>query len=135
MGKLSGADVLVSVNTGSQQSPSWTEIGGQRSATINMQADTIDTSDKTTGGFKTFMAGLIEWSVEMDALYVENDNGMSALHDAFIARAMVEIVVTFDGVTRYTGYAYVTELSSDAAHDDAVTMKCTLSGASALTVN
>lgn len=125
--KVVGADVLLTIGG--------VTVGGQRGCTLNMSADTIDTSDKTTSGYKTAQAGLLEWSVEMDSILEYGDTGFDALETAFQNRTSVSAVVSINsGAKTYTGTAYVTELSLDAPHDDAGSSTCTLVGASALVI-
>ena len=49
-----GKDYLIYLNTGSTEaSPTWTLLGGQRSGDLSRQADEIDASHKTSGGWKS----------------------------------------------------------------------------------
>ena len=50
---MAGKSVLLYIATdGTEQSPTWTLIGGQRSGDLNQEGDEIDASHKTSGGWK-----------------------------------------------------------------------------------
>lgn len=52
--KLEGKYVLVYLNFGesaTEASPKWAMIGGQKSGDLDLSADSIDASDKTSGGW------------------------------------------------------------------------------------
>mgnify|MGYP002660179116 CR=1 FL=1 len=54
-----GKDYLIYLNTGaSEDAPVWTLLGGQRSGDLTRQADEIDASNKTSGGWKSVIPGL-----------------------------------------------------------------------------
>ena len=64
-----GKDFLIYINTGeSEANPTWTLIGGQRSGTLNRSAESLDASHKTSGGWKSTVAGLREWSIDLESV-------------------------------------------------------------------
>ena len=66
-------------------------IAGQRSLTLNRSADTVEVSSKDTeGGWKSSIAGMKEWSIETDGLYVASDTSMKKLSNAFRDRDITE---------------------------------------------
>ena len=61
-------------------------VGGQKSLTINRSADTIEiTSKDTDGGWKSYIAGMKEWSIDSDGIYVKDDESHAVLSAAFEA--------------------------------------------------
>lgn len=106
-------------------------ISGQQGLTINRSADTIEISSKDTqGGWKSYLAGMKEWSIDNDGLYVPNDQSHSILSQAFNNGDPVCIKVV-DGkrkVGMFGGIACVTDYPIEAPYDDAVTYSITLSG-------
>ena len=74
-----GKDYLLSVNTGTNDVPVWSQVGGQRSTSLNKSAEEIDGSDKTTGGWKITKAGLRSWSMELESVVVLDDKGADAI--------------------------------------------------------
>lgn len=106
-------------------------ISGQQGLTINRSADTLEISSKDTqGGWKSYLAGMKEWSIDNDGLFVPNDQSHSILSQAFNNGDPVCIKVV-DGkrkVGMFGGLAVVTDYPIEAPYDDAVTYSITLSG-------
>jgi TP901-1 family phage major tail protein len=135
MSKVAGVDVLLKV----KDSPTGTlkVVGGQTGASLSRKASTIDTSDKTTGGWATSLVGLKSWSIDAEGFVVLGDEGQDLLEQAFENRETVFVEIRIgatsdtNGIT-YTGEAVITELSNEFAQDDAVTFSLTLEGASPL---
>lgn len=132
--KVAGVDVLLKVEDGTGK---LIVVGGQTGATLNREAETIDTTDKTSGGFASSIAGTISWSIDADGFIVLGDEAFELIETTFLARKTVacEIRVGADddanGVT-YTGDGYIVDLPLDFAQDDAVTYSISIQGASAL---
>lgn len=132
--KVAGVDVLLKVTDelGIKQI-----VGGQTSCTLNRDAETIDTTDKTSGGFKTAMASLIGWSVDCDGFVVLGDTAFDLIETAFLGRQAIEIEIRIgadenaDGVT-YTGEGYLVDLPLEFDQSDAVTYALSIEGASPL---
>lgn len=71
-----GKDYLIYLNTGeTEATPVWTLLGGQRSGDLARKADSIDASNKTSGGWKSSLAGLREWSIDLESVVILNDAG------------------------------------------------------------
>lgn len=134
MAKIAGCDVLVKVAKGgaSGAAPTaYTVVGGQTGAKINRSADTIDVTDKTNNGYKEYMAGLKEWSVEFDGFIVTSDAGITLLDDCFEKREQVYLEIVM-GNRKYTGSGYITDYPIEFPLDSAVSYSLTVSGASPL---
>jgi TP901-1 family phage major tail protein len=131
--KHAGKDLIVCVNTGTYAAPVWTSIGGQRTLSLGRTADEIETSDKTSAGWKSFLAGLKEWTLEVEVVIEESDNGRQTLEDAYENDTRLDIAVQLDASTIYRGYANITDFSLEAPYDDAWTGSLTLKGDGALT--
>ena len=79
---VAGKDILLCIfnTTGDEL----LAISGQQGLTINRSADTIEiTSKDTQGGWKSYLAGMKEWSIDNDGIYVPNDQSHSVLSEAF----------------------------------------------------
>lgn len=130
MTKVAGVDVLLKV---AGEDGTMTVLGGQTGATLNREAETIDTTDKTSKGFSSSMAGVISWSIDADGFVVLGDQGFDLIEETFLARKpfTAEIRVgaddNADGRT-YSGEVYITELPLEFAQDDAVTYSLSLQG-------
>lgn len=131
--KVAGVDVLVKVEVDG----SMVAVGGQTGASLSRSAETIDVTDKTSGGWQTAIAGLKSWSVSTDGFVTLGDRAMDLLEKAFDDRTPVELEIRMggnsdaNGVT-YTGSAYITDFPLDFAQDSAVTYTLAFSSASPL---
>lgn len=110
----------------------WVRIKGQRGASLSQKADTMDASDKTSGEWKSEIAGMKSWSVEYDGLVNKNDEGMQLAEKAF--RASTDLLVRI--VDRDNAYQWglvsVTEFSKEYPFDDMASLKATFSGIGAI---
>src|SRR5579875_2507299 len=110
--KIAGVDVLLKVKDAQGVD---VILGGQTGATLNRSAETIDVTDKTSGGFKTSMAGLLSWSVDCDGFVVLGDKAFDLIETSFLNRQVVEVELRVganndsDGVT-YSGSGYIVDL-------------------------
>lgn len=131
---IAGKDIIVAIfnNAGD----TLLALAGQQGLTINRSADTIEVSSKdTNGGWKAKIAGLKEWSIDTDGLYVTNDESHKLLGQAF-ENSMPVCVKVINGKTKkgmFGGLAAVTEYSVEAPFDDATTYSITLEGMGKLT--
>ncbi len=130
---IAGKDILLAVfdSTGENL----LAISGQQGLTINRSADSIEVSSKDTkGGWKSKIAGMKEWSIDNDGLYVPTDGAHKTLAKAFSDSDPVCIKI-INGKTKkgmFGGLAYVTDYSLDAPFDDAMTYSVSLQGNGAL---
>lgn len=130
MTKVAGVDVLLKVAgpDGTMQ-----VLGGQSGATLNREAETIDTTDKTSEGFASAMAGMISWSIDADGFVVLGDEAFDLIEDTFLARERFQAEIRVgaddnaDGRT-YKGWVYITDLPLEFAQDSAVTYSLALQG-------
>lgn len=133
MAKVAGVDVLLKVKV----AESMVMLGGQTGATLNRSANTIDTTDKNSGGWAESMAGVKSWSIDCDTFVSLGDEALDTLFDAFDARTPIEVSIrvgadsNVDGYT-YTGSAVITDFPEDYPQDDAVSISMSLQGASPL---
>lgn len=125
-----GKNYFIYLNTGTDETTGavWTKIGGQKGGSISRKADSIDASHKDSGGWKSTLTGLKEWSIELDTLLMANDDGLEALNDAFLKDQPVHLKFEYPDKSYVTGWASITELSIEAPHDDVASYKGTLAG-------
>ena len=110
-------------------------VSGQQGLTINRSADSIEvTSKDTAGGWKAKIAGMKEWSIDNDGLYVADAESHKALSTAFENGDPVCIKVINKKAKKgmFGGLAYVTDYPIEAPFDDAMTYSLTLDGNGAL---
>lgn len=120
-----GLDILVSIGE--------TAIGGQRNASIEMSAETIDISTKTTGDWTAKMAGAKSWTSDCDGIYLAGDEGYQAALDAFMNGTQVDIKIgDAAGTVGFTGKGVITSFSFEAPYEDAMTYELSFEGVGAL---
>ena len=95
---------------------------------MSRKADSIDTSNKTSGGWKSTLAGLREWSIDLESVVILNDAGALFLEDAFNDGQVVQVKFEYPDGQYRSGWAAITDLSLSTKYDDAATIKGTLSG-------
>ena len=124
-----GKDYLIYLNTGTTEAaPTWTLLGGQRSGDLNREADEIDASHKTSGGWKSTLPGLRSWSIDRETVYLAGDTGAKFLEAAFLAGKQVHVKFEYPDKSFVTGWGSITECSLSTPHDDVATLKGTISG-------
>lgn len=134
MAKIAGCNVLVKVakeETDGVAPSTYITVGGQTGATLNRSAETIDVTDKTNDGYKEYMAGLKEWSVDFDGFIVTDDGGIDILDEVFEARKKVYLEIEMGG-KKYTGSGYIVDYPIEMPLDSAVSYSLSVSGASPL---
>lgn len=126
---MAGKDLLVAI--WNDDGTSILAVGGQQSLKINRSADTIEiTSKDTDGGWKSYIAGMKEWSIDTDGIYVKDDESHKILSAAFDAGDPVCIKV-YDNKRKkgmFGGLAIITDYPIEASYDDSVTYSLTFSG-------
>ena len=124
-----GKDYLIYLNTGTTEAaPTWTLLGGQRSGDLNREADEIDASHKTSGGWKSTLPGLRSWSIDLETVYLSGYTGAKFLEAAFLAGKQVHVKFEYPDKSFVTGWGSITECSLSTPHDDVATLKGTISG-------
>lgn len=124
-----GKDYLIYLNTGTTEAvPTWTLLGGQRSGDLNREADEINASHKTSGGWKSTLPGLRSWSIDLETVYLAGDTGAKFLEAAFLAGKQVHVKFEYPDKSFVTGWGSITECSLSTPHDDVATLKGTISG-------
>jgi len=132
MEEIRGIDILVSVNTGTVELPVFTAVGGQRGATLNRSAESIDVTNKVSGSWKRSITGFKEWSIDCDGLFALDDAAFLALEAAFEAGDEVEIQIAKGTELVYSGMAIMTDFPIEAPYDDVATYAVSFTGTGAL---
>ncbi|MED4586672.1 phage major tail protein, TP901-1 family [Brevibacillus choshinensis] len=128
-----GVDFLIFVNTGTEGSPVWTKVAGQRGATLNREAETLDMTSKDNSGWADADYGNLSWGIDGDGLLVENDAGYLALENAFMSKQPVKVRLQTAASNKYEGSAIITSFPIEAPYDDNAAYNVTLTGKGALT--
>ena len=125
MSAIKGLDVLIKV--GSQV------VGGQRNASLEMSAETIDTTVKTTGGWAAKIPGIKSWTSSCDGVYFVDDAGLEAAQAAFMNGTEVKLDFSNSSGLSYSGQAVITSMSVEAGQEDIVSYTISFEGTGALT--
>jgi len=110
-------------------------IAGQQGLTINRSAESIEvTSKDTEGGWKSKIAGMKEWSVDTDGIYVFDDESHTLLSTYFENGdpVCVKIINKKTSTGLFGGLAVITDYSLEAPYDDSTTFSISLEGMGAL---
>lgn len=136
---MAGKDILLQV--WDSAGANLLAIAGQQGLTINRSADSIEITSKDSDGWKDKIAGMKEWSIDIDGLFVAGDSSHTSLSTAYsngtpVCIKVVKRVVTA-GTASYTdmfgGIALIKDYPIEAPHDDAVTYSASFDGAGKLT--
>ncbi|HBF7594791.1 TPA: phage major tail protein, TP901-1 family [Clostridioides difficile] len=129
--KVAGVDVLLKIK---KDESNTVVLGGQKGASLSRSAETIDVSDKTSGGWSEAIMGLKSWSVECDGFVTLGDEGLKLMHTAFDERKALDIEIKVGGTEgyTYTGSVVITDFPEEFSYDSAVTYSLSLQGASPL---
>ena len=125
MSAIKGLDVLIKVGS--------TVVGGQRNASLEMSAETIDTTVKTTGGWASKITGIKSWTSSCDGVYFVDDAGLEAAQTAFMNGTAVSLEFSNSNGLSYSGQAVITSMSVEAGQEDIVSYTISFEGTGALT--
>lgn len=103
-------------------------VGGQRNSPVNSQANSIDASHKTSGGWGSNLPGLKTWDIAYSGLQVMDDDGLAILEYAYRESKQVHVKVVYSDKSYQTGWAYVTQFNKDNNYTAVSTVSITLSG-------
>lgn len=131
MGKIKGVDVYLKVNTGTEGSPVWTKVGGQKDATFDRGAGTIDVTDKDSGGWEEHLIGNRNWSISFDAFLIEDDAGFLEIEAAYDGELQKQYQIITPAHT-YMSKATIEALSMTGPQAEAGSVSFTLKGTSSL---
>lgn len=123
-----GVKFLVYVNTGTVAVPVYTKVAGQRGATLNRSAETVDVTSKDSNNWRENEHGIREWSIDFDGLLVESDIAFAELEDALMNQ--VKLMVQFETAAgnKYEGTALLTDFPIEGPYDGESTYSGTLMG-------
>jgi predicted secreted protein len=110
-----------------------TEVGKAKNVKLSCSAGTIDISTRSGAGWKEFIAGLKEWDLTIDQLWIADNAGLVALRTAFIAGTAIAVDMKDGEAKGFTGSAIVTAMGLDQPLDGACMLPVTLKGTGALT--
>lgn len=93
MSHVLAEDAKLYYNTGTYGSPTWTLIDNAMSLTLNLSKDAVDVTTRASAGFKEYVDGLIDASIEWGMLWDTEDAAFTAIRTAFFNKTAIEILV------------------------------------------
>ncbi|MCE5255161.1 MAG: phage major tail protein, TP901-1 family [Actinomycetia bacterium] len=130
---VSGCDIIIKVNTGDEGTPTWTEVAGQRGATLSRENEMIENTNKLSPGKKKqFKHGFGSWSVSADGVWVKDDAGLIALEAALDNQTEVELEIFVEGTGWKKGTALIKSGDIEGPYDDEATYKLEFQGSGVL---
>ncbi len=93
-----GFENVLVINTGSNLSPTWTEVDMAKDVTVNKEKGEINATSRVTAraGWEATKEGLKKFSIEFDSLKPSPDEtnaAFTALEAAFLANTTVDVCV------------------------------------------
>jgi len=76
MGKVGGTDIYLKVNTGTEGSPVWTKVGGQKDAGFDRGLGSMDVTDKDSQSWEEHLPANRNWSLSCEQFLIEDDAGI-----------------------------------------------------------
>lgn len=131
---VAGKDILLAVFNSAGDK--LLAVAGQQGLTINRTKDSIEvTSKDTKGGWKSYIGGMKEWSIDNDGLYVGDDESHKILSKAFNDDELlcVKVINQKEEKSLFGGIVTLTDYPIEAPYDDAVTYSVTMQGNGPLT--
>lgn len=110
-------------------------VGESRNFTLTENQATIDLTNRDSNWWSQFIAGIRDWEISGDGLYIYNDISRRRLQDHYVTRTPTQLAVTLllaAGVYTLTAHCILTNLTYPNPHDDAATISFTLKGTDAL---
>jgi len=92
-----GLNAKIYVNTGTTQTPTWTELDLAMDVTINMEKATTDISTRASAGWRENAATLKDMTVDTTLRYDVTNAGFDKVKDVFLASGDTVEVVALDG--------------------------------------
>lgn len=129
MKKVAGMKVKLYIMDGT----SGKVLAGQKNATLNRSAETIDSTSKDSdGNWKESVPGYKEFSIDADGAFVANDEAYEILETSYVNGEAVKAYLEFPSGSKYVGTCIITDLPLEIQFDDLVSYSVSLQGSGAL---
>lgn len=89
-------------NTGTYATPTWDLIGNVKDLTLSLEKDETDVTTRASGGWKEFVDGMKDATIEFGMLWDTGDADFTAIKDAFTGNTSIEVLV-LDGLVATAG--------------------------------
>jgi len=115
---MNGADILILINTGTDESPQFEPAGCQRDGSIEESTASIDVSCKGNRK-RRVLPGRYSSTLSLDGLYVPDDDAFQAMRTAMRDGELVLVAREELGVVVETAYAVIVTMSQTFPDQDA----------------
>jgi TP901-1 family phage major tail protein len=122
---MNGTDLLLLVNTGTPETPTYEVVGSQRDAEIGEETETIDISSKDSRNQRV-LPGRFSGTISLEALYVPDDAAYLALRQANRDGELILVARQESGVVTETVEAKIDSISETFPDQDAATISVSL---------
>ena len=122
---MNGSDILLLVNTGTEETPAYEAVGSQRDSSFEEASEEIDMSSKDSRA-KRVIAGRYSSSITLDALYVPNNDAYEALREANRNGELILVARQEEEVVIETARALITSISSNFPDQSEATISISL---------
>lgn len=139
---ISGSSLILSIDLDGAGAGAYAAVGGSTTCTINVNQETIDTTNKESGGNKAFINGVRSWTMDCEAFYTQGSSDGEAvrfktLNDALQAGTRIKVKFSTTtgqtGVVYWDGFGYITSLSVNAGVAEWSTYSISIQGDGAFT--
>lgn len=101
---------------------------------LDLGADTPETTNFDSNGWKEYIAGLKEWSGSAEGNWKMSDtNGQKAIQDAWRNGTTLNLEFRVNSTNKYAGSVLITSIGIETPVDDKVTVSFEFQGTGALT--
>jgi hypothetical protein len=101
-----GLEMKLYRNTGTYESPTWTEMTNVRDVTLNLEKGEADVTTRGSGGFRATKGTLKDASLEFESVYDPDDADYVALETAYFNDTALDVAVA-DGDIAVSGTKYI----------------------------
>ena len=131
MGFKLGMEARLYRNTGTYETPTWTEIDNVKDVTLNLETGEADVTTRANNGWRATAATLKDGSVEFEMVWDTADAGFTAIQEAYFDNTSIEFAI-MDGDIATSGTQglratmAVTNFSRNEPLEEAITVSVTI---------
>jgi len=107
-------------------------LAGQRNVSLSLSMDIIDTTSRDSSWWMNHLAGLRSWTIDFDALYLEDDDAEQNVENMYFNHESAAIIITTPAGNTYSGTCFLTSYSFEGPYSAESTATGTLNGSGEL---
>jgi len=130
---LIGYEAVLYYNTGTDVAPVWAPIETVRDVTVNMEANDVDDTSRTTNGWRSRKQGLKQWGSDFEMIYETSSVAWQAVRASFFSGDTIEILaldqdISIDGAEGLRGAVEVTNFEKGEPLEDVQSNSTSMAG-------